>query len=96
MAYDAIRFTRKVLLMVSKDNGIIAIVPVSEKARRGIPYKPYPDSIVIKCPGCQEDCWIGPESRKKAKKGFPIRCMVCIVTEAEPGTVFRTHTLSDK
>ena len=77
--------------------GVLALIPVSEEARRGIPYTPYPGSVVIKCE-CGEDCWIGPEQQKKAKEGFPYKCVICIIKAIPPGEAANLNIikLSDK
>jgi len=66
-----------------KETMVIACVPVSEKARRGIPYFKDPASkgyTVARCNECNEDVWLGPKSKVMCDAhGLTILCVECSI-----------------
>ena len=66
-----------------KKTMIIACVPVSEKASRGIPCLEDPASegyTVEKCDQCKEEVWLGPQSKvMRDAHGLTILCVECSI-----------------
>jgi hypothetical protein len=75
---------------------VLACMPVSLKARRGMPYAPHRGSVVLPCQLCKEPCYVGPSQQKKAAEGSPIVCVPCCVLKLGFRPEDRVIALGDK
>jgi len=76
-------------------SNVIAIVPVSEKDRLGIPYVPQPYMVEYLCEVCGRKGWIGPKQLeiKEADPNTPVLCMICVINKAQQEQEFFVRTL---
>jgi len=73
---------------------IIAMVPVNEADRHGIPYTPQPYMVEHPCEACGNKGWIGPRQlgMKASDPTIPVLCMNCVLNNAQ-GVVPRVQNL---
>lgn len=77
-------------------SNVIAMVPVNEADRHGVPYIPQPYMTEHPCEGCNHMGWIGPRQlgMKASDSSIPVLCMNCVMKEAkEMGQIPRVHNL---
>ena len=56
---------------------IVACIPVSIEARRGIPFLPHNGSSIATCAHCGERVWVGSDQQEKVNRGATVLCGFC-------------------